>query len=222
MDKTVLVVAAHSDDEALGCAGSMAKHVASGDNVHVLFMTDGVGSRYAEADGVVQRQSTSQTAAEDLQLLSIQNLDFPDNKMDAVPLLDITQAIEKVVSEIQPDIIYTHHIGDLNIDHQITHKAVMTACRPQPKFCVNEIYAFEVLSSTEWQTVGWSPFIPNVFVDISGYIETKRAVLKIYCDEMREEPHSRSIDNAINLAKVRGSSVGLKYAEAFVSLRELR
>jgi len=222
MDKTVLVVAAHSDDEALGCAGSMAKHVASGDNVHVLFMTDGVSSRYAEADGVLQRQTASQKAAEVLQLLSIQNLDFPDNKMDVVPLLDVTQAIEKVVSEIQPDIIYTHHIGDLNVDHQVTHKAVVTACRPQPKFCVNEIYAFEVLSSTEWQTVGLSPFMPNVFVDITGYIETKRAVLKTYCDEMREEPHSRSIANAINLAKVRGSSVGVKYAEAFISLRELK
>jgi len=222
MGKMILVVVAHSDDEALGCAGSIAKHVASGDHVHVLFMTDGVGSRNGDDKAVAKRQTLAQKAAEILGVTLIRSLNFPDNKMDSVPLLYVTQAVEKAILEIQPEVIYTHHIGDLNVDHQITHKAVMTACRPQPRFCVKEIYAFEVLSSTEWQTVGLSPFMPNVFVDITGYIETKRKVLNTYCDEMREEPHSRSIDNVINLAKVRGCSVGVKYAEAFISLRELK
>jgi LmbE family N-acetylglucosaminyl deacetylase len=118
------------------------------------------------------------------------NLDFPDNKMDTVPLLDITQSVESKITEIQPAIIYTHHVGDLNIDHQLTHKAVMTACRPQPDFCVKEIYAFEVLSSTEWQTQDLMPFIPNVFIDISEYIETIREVLKAYGEEIWKAPHS--------------------------------
>ncbi len=222
MSKVILVIAAHSDDEALGCAGTMAKHVASGDSVHVLFMTDGVGSRSVESNEASQRQTASQKAAEILQVSSIQNLDFPDNKMDSVPLLGVTQAIEKVITEIQPEIIYTHHIGDLNIDHQITHKAVMTACRPQPGFCVKEIYAFEVLSSTEWQTPSLMPFTPNVFVDITEHIEMKEKVLEAYADEMRAPPHSRSIDNAINLAKVRGNSIGAEYAEAYELVRLLK
>jgi len=223
MNKTILVVAAHSDDEALGCAGTMAKHVASGDSVHVLFMTDGVGSRDVKGDEEgICRQTASQKAAKILQVSSIKNLEFPDNKMDSVPLLDVTQAVEKVVSEKQPDIIYTHHIGDLNVDHQITHKAVMTACRPQPGLCVREIYAFEVLSSTEWQTPGLLPFLPNVFVDITEYIDTKRRIIKAYKEEMRQTPHSRSIENIINLTRLRGNTIGVECGEAFVLLRKIR
>ena len=152
----------------------------------------------------------------------MQNLDFPDNRMDRVALLDVTQAIEKKINELQPDIIYTHHIGDLNIDHQITHKAVMTACRPQPDFCVKEIYSFEVLSSTEWQTPGLSPFEPNVYVDITDFIETKKQVLMAYIDEMRLPPHSRSIENALRLNKYRGNVIGKQYAEAFVLTRSTK
>jgi len=222
MIKTVLVVAAHSDDEALGCAGTIAKHIAAGDKVHLLFMTDGVGAREGIRGEEVERQEASQRVAEVLQVTSMQNLNFPDNKMDTVSLLDVTQAVEEKIAILQPTIVYTHHIGDVNIDHQITHKAVMTACRPQPLFCVKEIYAFEVLSSTEWQAPNVLPFIPNVFIDISEQIEIKRKILKLYSAEMREVPHSRSIENTINLAKVRGSSVGVQYAEAFISLRELR
>jgi len=222
MCETVLVIAAHSDDEALGCSGTMAKHVAAGDQVHVLFMADGVGSRKSVANEASERLSSAEKAAKILGVIWMQNLNFPDNKMDTVALLDVAQAVENKIDEIQPNIIYTHHLGDLNVDHQITHKAVMTACRPQPGFCVKEIYAFEVLSSTEWQTPGLMPFIPNLFVDISGYIEIKREVLENYSVEMRESPHSRSIANIINLARVRGSSIGVNYAEAFVLLRELK
>ena len=222
MTKTVLVVAAHSDDEALGCAGTMAKHSAAGDQVHVLFMTDGVGSRYAAGGEVLERQSAAQKAGEILGVASFKNLNFSDNKMDAVPLLDVTKAVEKIISELKPDVIYTHHIGDLNVDHQITHKAVMTACRPQPGFCVKEIYCFEVLSSTEWQTLGVMHFLPSVFVDIADCIEIKREVLQTYSEEMRRSPHSRNIHNALRLNALRGHSVGVDYAEAFMLLRNLK
>lgn len=215
-------MAAHSDDEALGCAGTMIKHVAQGDEVHLLFMTDGVGSRKVKDNDVNERLTSAQKAAEIMQVSSLTNLDFPDNKMDTVALLDVTQAIEEKIAELQPEIIYTHHIGDLNIDHQITHKAVMTACRPQPGFCVKEIYAFEVLSSTEWQTPGLKPFIPNVFVDITDYIESKRKVLNAYMVEMRQVPHSRSIENIISQASVRGNAVGLEYAESFCLVRGVK
>ena len=223
MDKNVLVVAAHSDDEALGCAGTMAKHVAAGDKVHVIFMTNGVDSRNTASNSDIEnRQAAARKSADILGVTSMEHFDFPDNKMDTVPLLDIVKSIENVINKIQPEIIYTQHIGDLNIDHQITHKALMTACRPQPGFCVKEIYAFEVLSSTEWQTPDLESFNPNVFIDITEYIDIKKQVLNVYSEEMRKPPHTRSIENAIHLNALRGNSVGVDYAEAFKLIRYVK
>lgn len=222
MSKIILIIAAHSDDEALGCSGTMAKHVASGDEVHVLFMTDGVGARTNDLTKSVERKNVALKAMKLLNISSMQNLDFPDNRMDTVAILDVTQEIEARINELQPEIIYTHHIGDLNIDHQITHKAVMTACRPQPDFCVKEIYTFEVLSSTEWQTPGLYSFEPNVYVDITDFIDTKKQVLTAYTDEMRPPPHSRSIENVLRLNAYRGNVIGKQYAEAFLLIRSIK
>ena len=221
MNKTILVIAAHSDDEALGCSGVIARHVSEGDSVHLLFMTDGVASRLESGDGK-NRLTYAQDASKILKVDSFTNLNFPDNKMDSIPLLDVVKEIEDKISELQPEIIYTHHIGDLNVDHQITHKAVVTACRPQPDFCVKEIYAFEVLSSTEWNTPGVEVFSPNVFIDITDYIDIKKQVLEVYSEEMHQPPHSRSIDNALRLNALRGNSVGVDYAEAFELIRMSR
>ncbi len=220
--KTVLVIAAHSDDEALGCSGTIAKHTANGDSVHLLFMTDGVGARGLNINDKDKRLSLAQAASDVLGVKSITNFDFPDNKMDSIPLLDIVNKIENIIDKIKPEVIYTHHIGDLNIDHQVTHKSVVTACRPQPGFCVKEIYAFEVLSSTEWQTPGVNPFCPNVFIDISDYIDIKKQTLEIYSKEMHQPPHSRSIENALRLNAFRGNSVGMEYSEGFVLLRSVQ
>ena len=221
MNKTILVIAAHSDDEALGCSGVIARHVSEGDSVHLLFMTDGVASRLESGDGK-NRLTYAQDASKILKVDSFTNLNFPDNKMDSIPLLDVVKEIEDKISQVQPEVIYTHHIGDLNIDHQITHKAVITACRPHPGFCVRKIYAFEVLSSTEWQTPGVESFCPNMFIDITDYIDIKKQVLKVYSAEMHQTPHSRSIDNAIRLNAVRGNSIGVDYAEAFVLIRMIQ
>ena len=220
--KNILVIAAHSDDEVLGCGGTIAKHISSGDEVHVMFMTNGVSSRNVKTDEIKQRQKAANEAANILGISSIKQFDFPDNKMDSVALLDIVQSVEEMISKLQPVIIYTHHVGDLNIDHQITHKALMTACRPQPGFCVKEIYAFEVLSSTEWQTPDVESFNPNVFIDITEYIDIKKQVLNVYSEEMRKPPHTRSIENAIHLNALRGSSVGVNYAEAFKLIRYVK
>ena len=201
----------------------MAKHVEAGDKVNVIFMTNGVGSRSATSvSDIRHRQAAAQKAADILGITLTEYFDFPDNKMDTVPLLDIVKSIENVINEIQPEIIYTQHIGDLNIDHQITHKAVMTACRPQPGFCVKEVYAFEVLSSTEWSAPGVKPFSPNVYIDITDYIDIKKQALGFYSKEMRQPPHSRSINNTIRLNALRGNSVGVDYAEAFELIRMIR
>ncbi|WP_415883475.1 PIG-L deacetylase family protein [Neptuniibacter sp. QD34_54] len=222
MSKVVLVVAAHSDDEALGCAGTLAKHVESGDIVHLFFLTDGIGARLGSDEDKNNRVIATEISANALGVESYDFAEFPDNQMDSVPLLDIVKCIESKIKSIEPDIIYTHHGGDLNVDHRLTQQAVLTASRPQPWNKVKEIYAFEVLSSTEWQTLNEPPFLPNVFVDISPFIDKKRESLSAYKEEMRDPPHSRSIENTINLSKYRGNTVGVAYAEAFVLLRYIK
>ena len=221
--KKILVVAAHPDDEVLGCGGTIARHIDEGDEVHIVFMADGVTSR--ETAGEDNLRARNKAAYESCVVLGAQSplfLGFPDNKMDTVALLDVVQFIENVIEKLQPKIIYTHHIGDLNIDHQITHKAVMTACRPQPDFCVKEIYAFEVLSSTEWQTPGIKSFCPNMFVDITDYIDLKKQALEAYSCEMHLPPHSRSVENSVRLSSLRGSAFGVEYAESFMTLRIIK
>jgi LmbE family N-acetylglucosaminyl deacetylase len=221
-NKTVLIVAAHADDEALGCGGTIARHTAEGDVVHAVFMTDGVNSRktISEID-LIRRIDAASKAHEILGLTQVIFLELPDNSMDSIPLLQIVQTLEAVILNIAPQVIYTHHYGDLNIDHSITHKAVMTACRPLPGCTTKEIYSFEVVSSTEWATPSKEPFLPNYFVDISGYLDQKIRALEAYELEMRAVPHSRSIEHAECLARHRGNSVGVGAAEAFMSIRQI-
>ena len=220
MSKTVLVVAAHTDDEALGCGGTIAKHVAQGDTVYAVFMADGVTSRRGVSEKELsERNEASKQAHKILGIKQSFMLGFPDNCMDTMPLLEIVQSLEKIIDKLQPSLIYTHHIGDLNIDHRIVHQAVLTACRPAPGALVKAIYAFEVLSSTEWSTPGVNSFVPSVFVDISQHLEKKLNALEAYGLEMREEPHSRSVGNAKRLAELRGSFVGVQAAEAMMPLR---
>lgn len=223
MPDSVLVVAAHADDEALGCGGTIARHAAQGDEVHVVFMTDGVGSRRGadiEAEAA-QRNAARDRALAILGVRSMRAFAWPDNEMDQVPLLEIVKPLEARIAELRPRIVYTHHGGDLNVDHRITQQAVLTACRPLPGSPVAEIHAFEVLSSTEWSLPG-QPFVPQVFVDITATWAAKRAALEAYADEMRAAPHARSIAAAEAQATLRGHAVGVAKAEAFQLLRQLR
>jgi LmbE family N-acetylglucosaminyl deacetylase len=217
MSETVLVVAAHPDDETLGCGGTIARHTAIGDQVHVLFLADGEAAR--EKTDITQRREAANRSADGLGISERIFLDWPDNKLDSVPLLDVVQSLEPHLSRLNPSIIYTHFSGDLNIDHRITAQAVMTACRPQPgsMSALKRILSFEVLSSTEWSMN--EPFVPNYWIDISTTIENKISALAAYDSEMREYPHTRSYQNVRQLAGFRGASVGIEYAEAFVLLR---
>ena len=220
MNKTVLVVAAHTDDEALGCGGTIARQVSKGDAVFAVFLADGVTSRPdATREELEQRNSAAAKAHEILGIKKAYMLGFPDNRMDSIPLLDIVQKLECVLDEVKPQVIYTHHCGDLNVDHRITHQAVLTACRPVPGASVKEIYAFEVLSATEWNSPGLNPFIPNVFIDISAHLDIKMKALAAYELEMRGEPHARSLVNARRLADFRGNCVGVSAAEGLSLVR---
>ena len=215
----ILVIVAHPDDETLGCGATIAKHTKNGDKVQVVFVADGFSSRE------VKNGERNLPATEVAGVLGCENpifLDFPDNQLDVVSLLEIVKKIENIINDLQPNIIYTHYFGDLNIDHQITHKAVMTACRPQPDFCVKEIYSFETLSATHWQSSSMGAFNPNYFVDVSDFMKKKMKALQCYDNEMRKAPHARSYESVENLAKFRGSLVGVNYAEAFLVERLIK
>lgn len=225
ISKQVLVVAAHPDDEVLGCGGTIARHCADGDAVSVLILAQGVVSRNG-ADQVEQLDQLQAAARQANDILGVQRLEldqFPDNEMDSVTLLSVTKRIEVALAALQPDVVYTHHAGDVNIDHRLIHQAVVTASRPLPGQCVQQLLFFEVASSTEWQPPGSAPaFLPNHFVDISVTLEKKLAALQAYECEMREFPHARSIDAVRHLACWRGASVGRAAAEAFVLGRHIR
>ena len=148
--------------------------------------------------------------------------DFPDNAFDSIPLLKIAKVVENVVSVNQPTIIYTHHPYDLNVDHRLTCQAVLTACRPQPNCSVEKILALETLSSTEYQMKDKNyAFCPQVYIDISKFIDQKIKLLEIYKDELRAWPHPRSLEGVKVLAAYRGMEVGMKFAEAFEVIRLL-
>ena len=224
-----LVIAAHPDDEVLGCGGSIAKWAKDGNEVHVLIMAEGATSRDKSRDRVAHQNELShlaQSAKKAGEILGVQCValqDFPDNRMDSVDLLDVVKSVEEIIKKLQPEVVVTHHSGDLNIDHQITHQAVITACRPQPKQTVKRILSFEVPSATEWQSPGdRRPFVPNWFEDISVTLELKMKALEAYETEMREWPHTRSIKAVEHLARWRGASVGVEAAEAFMLVREIR
>lgn len=215
----VLVIAAHADDEVLGMGGTIARHTLEGDHVDVAFMTDGVGSRshsYAEA------HVRAQAAGRALTILNARLLhwaSYPDNGMDTVPLLEVTKLLEDVKTRARADIVYTHHDGDLNIDHVVTARAVLTAFRPQPHETYTAIRTFEVLSSTAWST--GAPFVPDTYVDITATRELLLAAYDAYAEEQRPEPHARSRIALETKIAHRGREAGIYAAEAFRTIRRI-
>lgn len=191
--------------------------------MHSIFMSDGVSSRLNSSKEKSKRRiKASQAVQSLLGISSTHYLNLPDNSMDSVPLIKIVQKLEPIIHKINPSIVYTHSYGDLNIDHRLTHAAVMTACRPIPDSTVREIYGFEVISSTEWASPQHLRFEPTLFVDITKFVTIKTQGLKLYKDEMRPSPHSRSIKYAKALAQHRGHTVGVNMAEAFEVYRIIR
>lgn len=229
MKNSVLVVAAHPDDEVLGCGGTLLRHVAQGDQVHIMILAEGLTSRapqrdvkgfQAELDALHQN---AQRVAKALGAKSIGLFNFPDNRMDHVDLLDVVKVIEGAIDEFSPEIVYTHHAGDVNIDHLQTHNAVVTACRSLPGQSVRELYFFETPSSTEWQMqTSDKVFLPTLYVDIAEVFEKKIKTLELYASEMRDYPHARSYKAVEILARFRGYAAGLEFAEAFSVGRIIR
>lgn len=223
---TILIVAAHPDDEVLGCGGTLAKLAAEGAEVNIAFLADGVGARVPElalaAEGLQRRRGAALLAMRILGASSVDFGDLPDNRLDTVPLLDITRRVEELIDRYRPATVFTHHAGDLNIDHRRVHQAVTTACRPQRGHPVRTLLCFEVPSSTEWQPPGSGvPFAPTWFVDIGATLEKKLTALDAYADELRDWPHPRSRQGIESLARWRGATIGCEAAEAFMLARNL-
>lgn len=224
----VLVVCAHPDDEVLGCGGAIARHVAAGDAVSVLFLSEGVSSRSVLGQKrdwtreIEEREAFARCAADFLGFSIVGFLRHPNLRMRDQPMLDLVKQVDTAIRAEAPQIIYTHHVGDMNSDHGMAAEAVITACRPHAGLSVRAVYAFEVPSSTEWNAPALAPpFAPMRYVDITAFLPRKIEALVCYDHEMRAMPHPRSPEAIEALARYRGVSVGVAAAEAFVVLREV-
>ncbi len=225
----ILVVAAHPDDEILGVGGTIARHTASGVKVCSLIVGEGLTSRFAlredaGAEILERLHGKTMKAAAALGIGEVWVENFADNRFDSVDLLDIVKAVEKRINQLQPTVIYTHHGGDLNVDHQRTYQAVLTATRPMQGQPVKEIYTFETVSSTEWNfTYGDQQFSPNVFIRLTDrQFERKLAAMKEYETELCEYPHPRSLEMLKAVALRWGGVTGGRYVEAFETVRVIR
>jgi LmbE family N-acetylglucosaminyl deacetylase len=224
----VLVIAAHPDDEVLGCGATAARLAQEHHEVHFAILGEGITSRHAQRSDAdegqlaeLYRQALAAAAKLGAQSLVLHKL--PDNRLDTMPLLEVAKVVEELVDRVKPDVIYTHHPGDLNVDHGVIHRAVLTATRPMAGQPVREIYSFEVPSSTEWAFGSLRPiFRPNVFVDVSATLEAKIAAMACYETETREFPHPRSAEALRAVAMRWGSVAGCRAAEAFELVRSMR
>lgn len=224
--KRILIIAAHPDDEVLGCFGTVSRLIQEGYEAYTLILGEGITSRDVSrqqgqrSDEITALRQHIQNANEAIGIQKVFIESFPDNRFDSVDLLDIVKVITRVKEEVRPDIIFTHYANDLNIDHQITHQAVLTATRPMAEECVKEIYAFEVLSSTEWNYP--LSFSPDVYYDISDTLSLKLHAMSQYQSELREFPHPRSLGGIELNANYWGMRTGLDKAEAFKAVRIIR
>ena len=218
----VLVVAAHPDDEILGVGGTVAAHVAKGDRVRLAVMCEGVSSRYsAERDSEIRKQATE--AARILGATDVVLGNLPDQRLDTLPLGEVVKKVEQLMTGYPPEVIYTHFAGDINRDHRILAEAVLVSVRPYSVPSTKEILMFETPSSTEWSSPAFTtPFQPNVYVDVSEFLEKKIKAFSCYSAEVRSAPHPRSPEALADRARYWGSVVNRGAAEAFVLVRSTR
>lgn len=221
----VLVVAAHPDDEVLG-VGATIKKLSKEHEVTILIVTEGCSSQYRGQDVeqiIAEKKVMAKKAAEILGAKNVMFGDLPDMQLDRVAHTEVNAVIERAVEEIQPEIVFTHHYGDVNLDHQMCYRSTMVATRPSVGSSVKKLYTYEVLSATEWQSsTAAHVFIPNTYVEVDKVmLEAKKQAMKTYAMEFRKYPHTRSAEAIDNLAAFRGQSVGVMAAEAFYLVREV-
>ena len=218
----VLVVAPHPDDEVLGVGGTVLRHLAEGDAVHILVCTRGEDCRFGP-DQVQRVQTEARQVHSFLGVTGSHFLDLPAARLDTVPGTDINAALGAVFQTVKADTIYVPHAGDLHRDHQLIFQAAMVCSRPSGIGFPRRILAYETVSETEWYAPGITPaFAPNVFVDVTSYMDKKLQACALYKSQIQPAPHHRSVETLRALSITRGHAVGVKHAEAFMLVRELR
>lgn len=221
MSNTVLVIAPHPDDEVLGCGGAIARHADLGDEVHILVVTRGDPELYPDDDEEAIRQE-SFAAHQVLGVTQTHFLEFPAPRLDTIPSYQLAAAIAQVMHQLQPQIVYLPHHGDIHVDHQRVYQATLVAARPINGCSVRRLLCYETLSETEWcPPAGDNAFIPTVFVDITPHLERKLKAMACYAAEIKQFPHPRSLPALEALATFRGATVSLPAAEAFMLVREI-
>jgi LmbE family N-acetylglucosaminyl deacetylase/RimJ/RimL family protein N-acetyltransferase len=224
---SVLVIAAHPDDEVLGCGGTMARLRADGHDVKIAILGEGLTSRYparelADRSLLCRLHDHARRAADALDVKDLFLYHLPDNRFDTLPLLDVVKIVEELIQRHAPDTIFTHGCADLNVDHLVTHRAVLTATRPIEGHSVRNLYAFEIPSSTDWSFHRLVPgFEPNTFFNIEATLEVKKQAMACYQTEVQDFPHPRSLEGLDVVARRWGTVAGCKAAEAFELIRSV-
>lgn len=218
----VLVVAPHADDEMIGVGGTIVKHIAQNNKVYICIATKGAQPIFENAYVDKIRDETIKSH----KFIGIEKtyfLDFPAVMLEQIPRHEINGELLKVINETKPDIVYIPHFGDMQKDHQIIAEAAMVAVRPKYEYMIKAVYAYETLSETEWNIPhAANAFIPNVFNDISEFLDSKLEAMKIYESQLADFPNPRSLVAIEALAGYRGSTINVNAAEAFMLIREIQ
>ena len=219
-NKNILIIAPHPDDEVLGCGG-IIKKLSSENQVIVLVSSRGVAKLYSDVR-IENGRREARAAHAVVGVAKTLFLDYPAPELDTIPLADISRSFSEIIQQHEIDVLFLPHRGDIHHDHKIVFNAGLVAARPVGNCRVKEIYCYETLSETEWAApFSDDAFIPTCFVNIEASIEAKKKAMKCYKSQLREFPNSRSLETIETLAKFRGSTVGMQYAEAFMIIRQI-
>jgi len=217
----ILVVAPHADDEILGVGGTIAKYVDEGHNVYVCIVTVGHPSMYSQSL-LNQLRKEVQAAHRFLGVECTIFLELPAVMLNQISKPELNKKLEVVIDEVKPNIVFIPHFGDMHIDHGIVSESVMVTLRPIKEHKVEEIYSYETLSETEWNVPHCrNVFLPNTFVEITGYLDAKVKAMSSFTTQLRPFPHPRSLQAVEALARLRGSTIGVSAAEAFSLIRRI-
>lgn len=220
--KKILVIAVHPDDETLGCGGTLLKHQAAGDKVYWLIITRAISGIRPAVNLENEQQRYIEEVAGEYQFESWKQLHFKTTQLDQYPIGEIVGSVFDYFNTIQPEYLYFHHHADVHSDHRICFEAIISASKNFRSPFIKKILLFETLSETEFSpAIRNNAFVPNVFNDITPFIEKKLEIMKLFTTEQMEEPLPRAITSIRALARYRGSRIGVEYAEAFMLLLEI-
>ena len=220
--KKILVIAPHPDDEILGCGGTMIKNVAEGNEVYVCIVTKGPQPMFP-IEFIKKARQEARDCHASIGMKKTYFLDFPSVYLEECHRYELNDAILKVVREVMPDEVYIPHYGDMQKDHQIVADACMVAVRPKYEPKIKKVLGYETMSETAWNAPNvQNEFIPNIFEDISGYLEDKKKALAFFTTQIASFPDARSVEAIEALAKYRGALMHLNACEAFMLIREIR